>query len=65
MSTLLMLLSDRNVQWVLGGTMLLGVSSGFLGSFAMLRRRSLMGDVFAHAALPGVYIAFMITSRGR
>lgn len=61
MSTLLTLLTDRNVQWVLAGTMLLGISSGFLGSFAMLRRRSLMGDVLAHAALPGVCIAFMLT----
>ena len=38
-----------------------GISSGILGSFAMLRRRSLMGDVLAHAALPGVTIAFLLT----
>jgi manganese/zinc/iron transport system permease protein len=41
--------------------MLLGTSSGVLGSFALLRRRSLMGDALAHAALPGVCLAFMIT----
>lgn len=61
MNTLLTLLQDGNVQWVLGGTLLLGISSGILGSFAMLRRRSLMGDVLAHAALPGVCIAFILT----
>lgn len=61
MSELTYLLRDGNVQWVLGGTLLLGVSSGVLGSFAMLRRRSLMGDVLAHAALPGVALAFMLT----
>lgn len=61
MNDLFALLGDGNVQWVLSGTFLLGVSSGVLGSFAMLRRRSLMGDVLAHAALPGVCIAFMLT----
>lgn len=58
---MLSLLSNANVQWVLGGTLLLGVSSGLLGSFALLRRRSLMGDVLAHTALPGVAVAFMLT----
>src|SRR5690606_29019905 len=58
---MLSLLSNANVQWVLGGTLLLGVSSGLLGSFALLRRRSLMGDVLAHTALPGVALAFMVT----
>lgn len=61
MNDVLELLRDANVQWVLGGTFFLGVSSGVLGSFAMLRRRSLMGDVLAHAALPGVALAFMLT----
>lgn len=61
MNMLLALLGDANVQWVVGGTFFLGVSSGVLGSFAMLRRRSLMGDVLSHAALPGVCLAFMVT----
>nr|MBO2472390.1 manganese ABC transporter permease [Bacillota bacterium] len=61
MNALLDLLRDANVRWVLGGTFFLGVSSGILGSFALLRRRSLMGDVLAHAALPGVCLAFMLT----
>jgi manganese/zinc/iron transport system permease protein len=55
-------LSDPNVRWVLAGTALLGVSSGVLGCFALLRRRSLLGDALAHAALPGVCIAFLLTS---
>jgi manganese/zinc/iron transport system permease protein len=54
---------DSNAQWVLGGCMLLGLSSGILGSFALLRRRSLMGDALAHAALPGVCIAFLLTGQ--
>lgn len=52
---------DPNTQWILLGTMLLGLSSGVIGSFAYLRKQSLMGDALAHAALPGVCIAFMLT----
>jgi manganese/zinc/iron transport system permease protein len=52
---------NANTQWVLAGSTLLGISSGVLGSFALLRRRSLMGDALAHAALPGVCVAFLLT----
>ncbi|SDN51185.1 metal ABC transporter permease [Bacillus sp. OK048] len=52
---------DPNTQWILLGTMLLGLSSGVIGSFAYLRKQSLMGDALAHAALPGVCIAYMLT----
>jgi manganese/zinc/iron transport system permease protein len=54
-------LGDANTQWVLVGCVLLGTSSGVLGSFALLRRRSLMGDALAHAALPGICLAFLLT----
>lgn len=54
-------LGDANVRWVLAGTVLLGFSSGVLGCFALLRRRSLLGDAVAHAALPGVCVAFLLT----
>ena len=53
--------SDPNLQWILMGSMLLGLSSGVIGSFAYLRKQALMGDALAHAALPGVCIAFMLT----
>jgi manganese/zinc/iron transport system permease protein len=53
-------LQNQNTQWVLLGTMLLGVSSGVLGSFALLRKQSLIGDAMAHAALPGVCMAFLL-----
>jgi manganese/zinc/iron transport system permease protein len=52
---------DANATWVLAGCTLLGISSGVLGSFALLRRRSLMGDALAHAALPGVCAAYLAT----
>lgn len=56
---LLILLTDANTQWVLFGTLLLGITSGVLGSFTLLRKQSLIGDAMAHAALPGVCVAFM------
>lgn len=60
-SELAMLLASPNARWVLAGSLLLGASAGLLGAFALLRRRSLMGDVLAHAALPGVAASFWIT----
>ncbi len=48
---------------VLIGATLLGLTGGVLGSFALLRRQSLLGDSLAHAALPGVVLAFLITGR--
>ncbi|HSK74835.1 MAG TPA: iron chelate uptake ABC transporter family permease subunit [Thermoanaerobaculia bacterium] len=46
---------------VLLGATMLGALGGTLGSFALLRRQSLLGDALAHAALPGVCIAFLLT----
>ncbi|MCY9512700.1 metal ABC transporter permease [Paenibacillus apiarius] len=54
-------LSDPNTQWILIGCLLLGLMSGIVGSFAYLRKQSLVGDTLAHSALPGICIAFMLT----
>ena len=43
------------------GTALLGLASGIAGTFAVLRKESLIGDGLSHAALPGVVIAFLLT----
>ena len=43
------------------GSGVLGAISGVIGSFAVLRRQSLLGDGVSHAALPGVVAAFMLT----
>lgn len=56
-------LADANVRYVLVGSLLLGAASGGLGTFAYLQRRSLIGDALAHAALPGVGLAFLLTGR--
>ena len=54
-------LSDFTVQNVLAGAILLGVSSGTLGVFAVLRGQSLLGDALSHATLPGVALGFLLT----
>jgi manganese/zinc/iron transport system permease protein len=45
---------------VMIGTALLGGSLGVVGCFAVLRGRSLVGDMLAHASLPGVCLAFLM-----
>lgn len=45
---------------VLAGASLLGGVAGMVGTFAVLRRRALVGDVLAHAALPGLCLAFLV-----
>lgn len=52
---------DYTVRTVALGVGVLGIVGGALGSFAMLRRQSLLGDAMSHAALPGVVLAFMFT----
>lgn len=57
---MLTLLSDFTIQNVMIGAALLGIVAGVLGSFAVLRKQSLVGDTLSHAALPGICIGFMI-----
>lgn len=54
---------DHTLRTVALGGAVLGVVSGVLGSFAVLRRESLIGDALAHAALPGVGVAFLLAGR--
>lgn len=54
------LLTDPTVLTVTLGALMLGLTSGALGTFAVLRRQSLLGDAMSHAALPGVVIGFLI-----
>ncbi len=60
-NTLWKLLGDYTFQTVALGSALLGVVSGVLGCFAVLRKQSLLGDGVSHAALPGVVLAFLLT----
>lgn len=54
---------DYTLTVVALGGGLLGMLSGALGSFAVLRQESLLGDALSHAALPGVAIAFLVAGR--
>lgn len=52
-------LADHTYRMVLMGTMTIGLVSGALGSFAYLRKQSLISDVVSHAALPGSLLAYL------
>jgi manganese/zinc/iron transport system permease protein len=45
---------------VLEGVILLSACAGVIGCFAVLRRRALVGDALAHAALPGLFIGYLV-----
>jgi manganese/zinc/iron transport system permease protein len=60
----LTLLQDPAVRPVALGTALLGAITATVGTFAVIRRQSLQGDVISHAALPGVALAFLLGGRG-
>ncbi len=52
---------DYTLRTVALGAAILGIVSGMLGSFAVLRKQSLLGDAISHAALPGIVLSFLIT----
>lgn len=49
-----------NTSLVTLGTMLLGAGAGMIGTFILLRKRSLVSDAVSHATLPGLALAFII-----
>lgn len=53
--------SDYTLRTITLGTAILGGVTGILGSFAVLRKQSLLGDAISHAALPGIALSFLIT----
>ncbi len=55
------LFSDYTLRMVALGSAVLGIVSGGLGTYAVLRGQSLLGDAISHAALPGVALAFLVT----
>ncbi len=56
-----LLLADHTIRTVAAGAVLMGITSGVLGVYALLRRQSLLGDAMSHAALPGLALAFLLT----
>ena len=49
----------NNLYFILIGG-LIGAVSGYIGSFMVIKRMSLVGDALSHVALPGIAIALMI-----
>lgn len=62
MNILNLLITDHTFRTVALGCSLLGMVSGILGCFAVLRKQSLLGDAVSHASLPGVCLAFLFTN---
>ncbi|GMU81995.1 MAG: hypothetical protein AMXMBFR47_18660 [Planctomycetota bacterium] len=57
-----LLLRDYNTRVVEIGVTLLGIASGVIGSFMLLRKRALLGDALSHATLPGIMGAFLVAT---
>ncbi len=55
------LFTDYTIRTVALGAAVLGIVSGTLGCYAVLRRQALLGDAMSHAALPGIALAFLFT----
>jgi len=53
-------ISDPNVRNVLLGTLLLSTSSAMIGTFALLKKKTLACDAISHAVLPGTCLAFLL-----
>lgn len=45
---------------ILFGTTLVGITTGILGCFMLLNKKSLLGDTIAHATLPGITGMFLL-----
>lgn len=48
------------LQSALMASIMVGIMSGIIGSFIILRGMSLMGDAISHSVLPGVAVAYML-----
>ncbi len=55
------LIFDYTLRTVALGSATLGLISGAIGCYAVLRKQSLLGDAMSHAALPGIVLAFFLT----
>ncbi len=53
-------LEDYNTRVVFGGVTALGAVGGLVGTFLLLRKRSLLSDTLSHCTLPGIAIAFLV-----
>ena len=59
MNYLLGYINNYNIQVVILGVALLGLSSGALGTFLVFKRQALIADVMSHSTLVGVVCAYL------
>jgi manganese/zinc/iron transport system permease protein len=53
-------LSDYNTRVVFAGVTVLGATGGLVGTFLLLRKRSLLSDTVSHSTLPGIALVFLL-----
>lgn len=53
-------LADYNTRIVFAGVTALGAAGGVVGTFLLLRKRSLLSDTVSHCTLPGLALAFLV-----
>ncbi|WP_143605281.1 metal ABC transporter permease [Streptobacillus notomytis] len=58
-----LLLNSYTFKIVAIGCSLLGMISAIIGTFAVLKKESLLGDGVAHSSLAGICIAFLLTGK--
>lgn len=51
------------LQRAMIASVIVGITSGLVGTFIMLRKMAMIGDALSHAVLPGVIIGFMIAGK--
>jgi manganese/zinc/iron transport system permease protein len=56
----ILLLYQYNTRVVVIGVTILGFAAGIIGTFLLLRKRSLFSDAISHATLPGIGIAYLV-----
>ena len=51
------LLTNHTYRMMLLGTVIIGFTTGAIGTFAYLRKRTLLADVVSHSSIGGVMLA--------
>jgi len=57
-------LEDITLRYAFLGALITGISTGWMGSFLVVRRLSMLGDTLAHSILPGLVLGFIL-AQGR
>lgn len=52
---------DPNIRFVTFGSIILTATAATVGTFTFLRKKALVGDAVAHAVLPGICLAFLVS----